>query len=171
VKGFGKTPRPVLGKVSTTHMNASGEDPDPQLSLRRSVLAALAGAVGVILAGAGVWPLWRFLVPERKRGGEEQVAVPRSKVEAGGAHFFRFQGHPAVVVQPSPGRFLAFSAVCTHLGCVVTWRPEEKIFFCPCHAGRFSEDGEVLGGPPPKPLPRYAVEAGPGEIVIRKVKT
>jgi cytochrome b6-f complex iron-sulfur subunit len=141
------------------------------LARRRTVLAALAGAVGAILAGAGVWPLWRYLFPEKKRGQEERVAVPRSSVPAGGAHLFRFRGHPAVVLQPSPGRFLAFSAVCTHLGCVVSWRPDEKVFFCPCHAGRFSEDGEVLGGPPPKPLPRYAVEVGPVEIVIREGKT
>jgi cytochrome b6-f complex iron-sulfur subunit len=91
-----------------------------ELSRRRSVLAAMAGVIGVILTGAGVWPLWRFLFPEKKRGQEERAIIPRSKVDAGGAHLFRFRGHPAVVVQPSPGRFLAFSAVCSHLGCVVT---------------------------------------------------
>ena len=135
---------------------------------RRALLAALAGAVGAVLAGASVWPLWRYLFPARKRGPEEAVKVPRASVADGEAHFFRFRGHPAVLVQPSPGRFLAFSAVCTHLGCVVTWRPAEKIFFCPCHAGRYSEEGAVLGGPPPKPLPRFAIEVGPAEIVVRE---
>jgi nitrite reductase/ring-hydroxylating ferredoxin subunit len=47
---------------------------------------------------------------------------------------------------------VALSAVCTHLGCVVAWQDQAGEFLCPCHGGRFSADGQVLGGPPPKPL-------------------
>jgi len=48
------------------------------------------------------------------------------------------------------------SAVCTHLGCTVG-RPQDSTFRCPCHGSVFDEDGEVLGGPAPRPLPSYAV--------------
>jgi len=135
-------------------------------SRRRSLVGALAGAIGALLVGGSLWSVWRFVFPTEKKGAEGQVAIPRSKIAPGGAHFFRFQGHPAVVVEPIAGQFVALSAVCTHLGCIVTWKPQEKIFFCPCHGGRFSETGEVLGGPPPKPLPRYTVEVRPDEVVV-----
>lgn len=50
------------------------------------------------------------------------------------------------------GEFLALSAVCSHLGCNVRWRKEESRFACPCHAGFYDPKGEVISGPPPRPL-------------------
>lgn len=50
------------------------------------------------------------------------------------------------------GEFLALSAVCTHLGCNVRWRPEDSRFACPCHAGFYDPNGDVISGPPPRPL-------------------
>lgn len=45
-----------------------------------------------------------------------------------------------------------FSSTCTHLSCNVIWREEDKIFECPCHAGRFDANGQPIAGPPTKPL-------------------
>lgn len=50
------------------------------------------------------------------------------------------------------GEFRALSAVCTHLGCNVRWRPEDSKFACPCHAGFYDANGDVISGPPPRPL-------------------
>lgn len=151
-------------------MTGPGARPPHDLSGRRKVLAGLAGAIGAALAAWTLWPMWRFLSPEKRKDGTGQVTVAREKIPVGGAHLFHFQGNPAILMQPSPGTFVALSAVCTHLGCIVNWRPEERILFCPCHAGRFSPTGEVLGGPPPKPLPQYAVEVGEEQVVIREGK-
>lgn len=52
------------------------------------------------------------------------------------------------------GELKAFSAVCTHMGCVVDWNNAEKSWDCPCHGTRFDVDGEVLEGPAYDPLPR-----------------
>lgn len=133
---------------------------------RRFFLTVLLAAVGTALAAAGSWSVLRFLSPRRGVGPGETVAVNRSLVEVGGAHFFQFRGRPAVVLQREPGVFSAFSAVCTHLGCVVQWLPEQGEFLCPCHAGRFSADGQVLAGPPPTPLETMPVALQGDQLVI-----
>jgi len=133
---------------------------------RRTFLAIILGAIGAIIAGVFSWPLFRYLSPIDKGGAEEMVRVPRTQVDVGGAHFFSYQGRPAVLLQPSAGEFLALSAVCTHLGCIVKWVDDSKEFLCPCHGGRFSPGGQVLGGPPPEPLETYAVSLEGDEILI-----
>lgn len=69
--------------------------------------------------------------------------------------------HPAILIRLPEDKaalvgkeFVAYSAVCTHLGCIVSYRSEEDVLFCPCHAGYFDPtNGKVISGPPKKPLP------------------
>jgi cytochrome b6-f complex iron-sulfur subunit len=124
---------------------------------RRFFLTIVLGGIGAVLAVAAGWPVFRFLSPRSDDGDQKQVEIPRFKVEVGGAYFFTYHGHPAVVLQKSNGNFIALSAVCTPLGCIVKWYTDKGEFICPCHGGRFSPDGAVLGGPPPKPLESYQV--------------
>lgn len=138
----------------------------PSPSPRRTFLTAALGGIGAVLAAAAGWPVWRFLSPAEEAGDEERIAIPKSDVPLGTAHFFRFRGQPAVVLQPSPGEFHAFSAVCTHLGCIVQWLPEKREFLCPCHAGRFSPEGQVLSGPPPRPLERLPLVLADDRLLI-----
>lgn len=133
---------------------------------RRAFLLMLAGGLGAFLAAAAGWPLLRFLAPPSQAGAGTAVALPRSSVKVGAAHFFEYRGKPAVVVQPKPGEYLALSAVCTHLGCVVQWQESKGEFLCPCHGGRFSSAGSVLGGPPPRPLEALAVSIDGDQLRI-----
>ncbi len=57
--------------------------------------------------------------------------------------------------------FHVISAICTHLGCTVQWKPDQKRFDCPCHGSRFEPDGTVIGGPAPRPLACYALAVSP----------
>lgn len=61
--------------------------------------------------------------------------------------------------------FTAFALNCTHLGCPVNWRPEAKLFLCPCHGGVYYADGRVAGGPPPHALRQYSVRVAAGNRV------
>lgn len=63
-------------------------------------------------------------------------------------------------------RLTAFSSVCTHLGCLVNWDNNKKEFRCPCHAGRFDISGNVIAGPPPKPLAQLPIEIKDGKVYI-----
>ncbi len=133
---------------------------------RRRFLLTMVGGLGGLVGIATAWPIFRFLAPSSVGAGSQAVTVDRSQVPVGTAHFFQYQGQPAVVLQTSPGNFVAHSAVCTHLGCVVAWQAEEKEFLCPCHGGRFSPEGSVLGGPPPKPLESLAVEISGDQLLV-----
>ncbi len=65
--------------------------------------------------------------------------------------------------------FIAFSNICTHLGCKVRWINDQSQFFCPCHNAAFDKDGQVASGPPPRPLDRYQVKVENDQIYIQGV--
>lgn len=72
----------------------------------------------------------------------------------------------AYIHREKNGEITAISASCTHLGCVVNWNEESKIFKCPCHDGRYDAEGRVIGGPPPAPLNRHPVKIEDGQILL-----
>ena len=69
------------------------------------------------------------------------------------------------------GLLVAYSSICTHLSCAVLCEPRQEELVCPCHDGRFAAaSGEVLAGPPPRPLPVIELEERPdGIFAIRAV--
>ncbi|ARM30510.1 FAD-dependent oxidoreductase [Prosthecochloris sp. HL-130-GSB] len=73
-----------------------------------------------------------------------------------------------VLVTMRGGRYVAFDATCTHMGCPV--HPDEKTggFFCPCHAGVFDAEGNAVSGPPEDPLRRFDVVADGDELVLSR---
>ena len=72
-----------------------------------------------------------------------------------------------VCVVRDGNKLAAISTTCTHLGCIVGI--SETGFACPCHGSRFDQDGNVTGGPAPKPLPWFKVSLAPnGEIEVDK---
>ena len=135
-------------------------------SQRRKFLAVMLGLVGTAIAGVSAWPVLRFLSPGGAAKDAGKVRVDKAQLSTGGAHLFSFNGRPAVLLQKSPGEFVAMSAVCTHLGCIVKWVEADQELLCPCHGGRFSTDGAVLGGPPPAPLELYPVSLQDDQILI-----
>ena len=62
-------------------------------------------------------------------------------------------------MRPDEETYVAFSQKCTHLSCAVYYARAKNRLECPCHEGYFSvRNGEVLQGPPPRPLPRVVLE-------------
>ncbi|NNE69692.1 MAG: Rieske (2Fe-2S) protein [Rhodothermales bacterium] len=64
----------------------------------------------------------------------------------------------------SPDGFTAVSTRCSHRGCTVS--PEGEELACPCHGSRFTFDGDVLEGPAPTDLTRFAVVQDADHLII-----
>lgn len=135
-------------------------------SSRRTFLGVCLGSLGVIAAAAVSWPLVRYLAPRSGSENAGKVVIPDKDVPEGEAKFFEFAGSSAVLVRKRGGDLVAFSAVCTHLGCIVQWEKETQDFLCPCHAGHYSADGDVTAGPPPKPLKKLPFTVAGGNITV-----
>ena len=68
-------------------------------------------------------------------------------------------GTPGYLFQPAAGTFIAYSAVCSHQGCIVNFAKEQNMFQCPCHGATYDgTTGEVTGGPAPLPLDKPAIK-------------
>jgi len=63
---------------------------------------------------------------------------------------------------------MAVNATCTHQGCTLDWKADQKVFLCPCHKAKFAPDGKVLQGPAQKPLPTYEVKLEGDSILVKK---
>lgn len=64
---------------------------------------------------------------------------------------------------------VVYSIHCTHLGCPYTWSQPAQQFFCPCHGGVFTKEGQVISGPPPRPLDRFETRVVQGVLYVRRL--
>lgn len=75
------------------------------------------------------------------------------------------RGQKLFIVRNEMG-FLALSARCTHLGCMVVWNRDHRMFLCPCHGGKFDSGGRNVEGPPPRPLDALALSLDDGGFLV-----
>lgn len=125
------------------------------------VLTSLGMFVG------NLWILGRSLFV-REPEYPEKVVAGLDDIPVGGVKLFRYPSEkdPCILVRTSSEKFVAYSQKCTHLTCPVYFAKDKNRLECPCHEGYFSvETGEVLQGPPPRPLPRVVLEKRGTELV------
>ncbi len=96
--------------------------------------------------------------------GAGQTIVQLADVPVGGAISAKApDGKAIIVVQPTAGEAVAFSARCTHMGCTVA--PAGKELDCPCHGSVYDLTGKNVAGPAPRPLSPFAVSVKDGAVV------
>jgi cytochrome b6-f complex iron-sulfur subunit len=106
-----------------------------------------------------------FVKPRATYGQPTRFSIGRPDDFAPGTRIAL--GNERIAVIREGNRFAAISTTCTHLGCIVG--VASTGFACPCHGSRYDQDGNVTGGPAPKPLPWYQVSLAPnGELEVDK---
>ncbi len=143
----------------------SGGTLSPDGSYRRRMLGWLTG---VGLVGSGVFSAisnFVFIKPRTASGQPQRFSIGKPEDFPPGARMAL--GAQRIVVIREGNRLAAVSTTCTQLGCIVGL--SDTGFACPCHGSRFDQDGNVTGGPAPRPLPWYKVSLTPnGEIEVDK---
>ena len=71
-----------------------------------------------------------------------------------------------VFIVASSGGPVVFSAICSHLGCLVSYHKEKQEFICPCHGGKYDLTGRNIFGPPPAPLTRFPLKIQDGMLLV-----
>jgi len=134
---------------------------------RRGFLKFLASVFGLSALGAFAYPLLRLLSPiEAAVRAKINLTFPKQEIPEGGYKDFLIGSTPAILINRGAPGFVAFSRVCTHLGCLVKYDKEQGVLICPCHAGTFDLQGNVISGPPPKPLERFSVIVMGDNVVV-----
>jgi len=91
---------------------------------------------------------------------------PLDELAPGEGKLVRHQLEPFWVVRTGSDQVVALPATCTHLRCILQWDKDLGRFVCPCHAGAFDLNGNVVAGPPPRPLQPLKVEIKGGVIYV-----
>jgi Rieske Fe-S protein len=145
---------------------ASNEGPKPKPVARRDFLGIAVGASGAAFVVAAGRPLRKYVEPPtRPFSGVKEVGKLEDFPE-GTAKTVLIDEHPVLIVRTVKGEFRAYSAICTHLQCVVTFSAEHNQIECPCHGGIYSLDGQNVAGPPPRPLDELNVTINERTIVV-----
>lgn len=136
---------------------------------RRSFLNWFVGTSVGGLVSLILYPVVRFVsppdVPEAATNQVEAGLTNDPDLAAKDFKIVRFGADPVILIRLPDGEFRAFSAVCTHLACIVEYQEGHKRIFCNCHNGVYDLHGINIGGPPPRPLLPFKVNLasnGPG---------
>jgi cytochrome b6-f complex iron-sulfur subunit len=151
-----------------------GDDYDSTSAVTRRRFLALtfAGATAIGL-GALAAPLARYAYPIIRPEVFEKILVATKSdlTPLGEGVRFDYQEIPSQLIQLESGDYAAYSLVCSHLGCIVKWEAANADFHCPCHAGKFSPEGDVISGPPPRPLTKLKLSLEGNNIYVEGVQS
>lgn len=139
------------------------------INRRRFINLFLGGSFFATIA-AFLYPVIRYVLPPKQTEAvQKKVAAAKvGDLAPNAAKIFKFGSSPAILINTQEGNLLAFSAVCTHLTCTVTYEADTGTLYCPCHNGRFDMAGNVISGPPPRPIEAYSVEVVGQDIFVSK---
>jgi Rieske Fe-S protein len=145
----------------------------------KGTTAVVGGLIGVVI---GIPSVAFLLSPATKPGGEQDALIALGQIEnypIGIPTRFDFTqtkvngwertatNYGLYVVRKSESEVRVFSDVCTHLGCRVSWHADQEHYISPCHDGHFDILGNVISGPPPRPLDEFVTKIEGGELFVQ----
>ena len=137
---------------------------------RRNIIFWIFGGGFIGSLISFLYPVIRFLNPpavseasvNEVADGKVQDLTPNT------GKIIKFGTQPVLLIRLAQSEWRAFSAVCTHLGCIVQYDGARRIIWCACHNGQYDLNGKVIAGPPPAPLAEYTVHLRGDQIVVSR---
>jgi len=156
-----------MGSNSQTENQAAQA---PESGPRRTFLNFLLGTSAGATLVAVLYPVVKYLIPpEVIEAAQNSVVAGKVKdIAPNSGQIFKFGTKPGILIRTASGELKAFSATCTHLDCIVQYRPDQKLIWCACHNGQYNLGGHNISGPPPRPLEEYTVNVRGEDIVVSK---
>jgi Rieske Fe-S protein len=143
---------------------------DYSLITRRTFLNTLFGGWLVALCSGSAYALLKFAFPTL--GKEPDFVVLNTKdfmnIPPNSVKPFAWGGKVGLFFKNADGTSTALKGVCTHMECNITYKPEDKKFYCACHKGWFDENGKNIEGPPPKPLEFFDFKIEGEKLIVAK---
>lgn len=167
-----------LGPVQEVSMSASNKN---ELS-RRDFIKATVATIGSLIGAVIAVPSILFLLSPSLKTEENTDSIdlgPLENYPVGIPTRFDFTltkvngwertatNYGLYVVRKSDSEVRVFSDICTHLGCRVTWHPDQEHYISPCHDGHFDILGKNISGPPPRPLDEFVTKIEGGELFVQ----
>ena len=149
---------------------------------RHEFIKGAAAAIGSLIGAVIAIPSIGYLLSPALQAEEDTDVIdigPLEKYPLGVPTRFEFTrtrvngwertgtNYGLYVFRKSEGEVRVFSDICTHLGCRVTWHDDQKNYISPCHDGHFDVVGNVVSGPPPRPLDEYMTRIENGNLYIQ----
>lgn len=123
---------------------------------RRNILKAILGAGAAFIAAPVVYAVGRFVSHTAEPVADGAASVKASELMP--SKLIKVGSEPVIVLKEKDGDIRAFTATCTHLKCIVSYRPDMDGFYCKCHKGRYDANGVNIPGTRPKrPLTELTV--------------
>lgn len=148
---------------------------------RRDFIKVTTGIVGGLIGLAIGLPTVAYLLSPSLRTSEDNSMInlgPLEKFPVGIPTKFEFTrnkvngwertatNYGLYVVRRINNEVRVFSDICTHLGCRVSWHPNQEHYISPCHDGHFDLLGNVVSGPPPRPLDEFVTHIENGNLIV-----
>jgi Rieske Fe-S protein len=144
----------------------------------KATAIAISGLIGVLIGIPSVTYLLSPAIQVRAEDDAEISLGPLENYPIGIPTRFEFTrtrvngwertatNYGLYVVRKDENEVRVFSDICTHLGCRVSWQPDTQHYISPCHNGHFDIVGNVLSGPPPRPLDEFRTKIVDGNLFV-----
>ncbi|HVN98341.1 MAG TPA: Rieske (2Fe-2S) protein [Syntrophorhabdaceae bacterium] len=140
------------------------------LVTRRTFLNTLFGGWLLAFSAGSIYPLLKFAFPTLSKEPDFVVLAARDflSIPPNSIRPFAWGGKVGLFLKKTDGEVSALKGVCTHMECNITYRAEEKKFYCACHKGWFDDNGKNIQGPPPRPLEFFDVTVSGEKMIIAR---
>ena len=140
----------------------------------KSIVAIWTGVLSLPFVYAAV----NYIIPPKKKFLSHEIRnnpellttrIPAENLAENSSLFVNVEGEPVLLIRKEGLDIIAFSAICTHLNCIIGYRKNQKDIFCNCHGSSFSIEGIPLNGPARLPLKKYSVSIENNIIRVKNI--